>query len=286
MIVPHWHPSIAVSKSQEGRQTIAGTCPTEVLLFLGQEATVEEEESLKGGWGGSVTADAGWGSAAEEKHWLRMVKAGKGKSEEGKGQSEGSWEPGWRAQTARWPLVCEGCGKWAVAEHVDHLGDHLLDFSRSGRCLELFIPNCMEYCCLNKCTSTPWSRRVFALKGLCVSWDLFSFILASAASHTNWQCPGSQMLAASVSPAVQRGHCCCCCAPGTRYHQKDSWAWSVISECCSGAFQSWKAQEIEAEICPAWLWEVRRQTPGPYKESLLQWQNCSLSQQGIWLALW
>lgn len=67
MILPSRHPSIAVSNSREGRQTIVGTCSTEVLLFLGQEATAEEEESLEGGRGGPVIADALWGSAAGEK---------------------------------------------------------------------------------------------------------------------------------------------------------------------------------------------------------------------------
>lgn len=57
-----------MSNSREGRQTIVGTCSTEVLLFLGQEATAEEEESLEGGRGGPVIADALWGSAAGEKH--------------------------------------------------------------------------------------------------------------------------------------------------------------------------------------------------------------------------
>lgn len=56
-----------MSNSREGRQTIVGTCSTEVLLFLGQEATAEEEESLEGGRGGPVIADALWGSAAGEK---------------------------------------------------------------------------------------------------------------------------------------------------------------------------------------------------------------------------
>lgn len=70
MILPSRHPLIAVSNSREGRQTIVGTCSTEVLLFLGQEATAEEEEeeSLEGGRGGPVIADALWGSAAGEKH--------------------------------------------------------------------------------------------------------------------------------------------------------------------------------------------------------------------------
>lgn len=31
-----------------------------------------------------------------------------------------------------------------MIDDVDHLGDHLLDFSCPGKCSELFIPNCME----------------------------------------------------------------------------------------------------------------------------------------------
>lgn len=49
--MPQRHPSITVTNSWEGRQTIVGTCSTEVLLFLGQEASAEEEESLEGGRG-------------------------------------------------------------------------------------------------------------------------------------------------------------------------------------------------------------------------------------------
>lgn len=77
--MPQRHPSITVTNSWEGRQTIVGTCSTEVLLFLGQEASAEEEESLEGGRGRPVIADALSGSAAGEKRWLRMVKAGKEK---------------------------------------------------------------------------------------------------------------------------------------------------------------------------------------------------------------
>lgn len=121
MIVPHRHPSIAVSKSQEGRQTIAGTCPTEVLLFLGQEAAAEEEESSEGGWGGPVTADAGWGSAAEAlaqdgQSWERKKRGGKGtKWGELRGRQEsrdspvisGAWGMreegfGWTCGPSRW----------------------------------------------------------------------------------------------------------------------------------------------------------------------------------------
>lgn len=49
MIIPQRHPSIIVNNSREGRQMIVGTCSTEVLLFLGQEASAEEEENLEGG---------------------------------------------------------------------------------------------------------------------------------------------------------------------------------------------------------------------------------------------
>lgn len=48
MIITQRHPSITVNNSWEGRQTVVATCSTEVLLFLGQEASAEEEESLKG----------------------------------------------------------------------------------------------------------------------------------------------------------------------------------------------------------------------------------------------
>lgn len=50
MTIPQQHPSITVNNSQEGRKVIVGTCSTEVLLFLGQEASAEEE-SLGGEWG-------------------------------------------------------------------------------------------------------------------------------------------------------------------------------------------------------------------------------------------
>ena len=52
MIIPQQHPLITVNNSREGRQTIVGTCLTEVLLFLGQDTSAEEEESLEGGRGG------------------------------------------------------------------------------------------------------------------------------------------------------------------------------------------------------------------------------------------
>lgn len=55
MIIPQRHPSIIVNNSREGRQMIIGTCSTEVLLFLGQEASAEEEENLEGGWGGVLS---------------------------------------------------------------------------------------------------------------------------------------------------------------------------------------------------------------------------------------
>lgn len=112
MILPSRHPSIAVSNSREGRQTIVGTCSTEVLLFLGQEATAEEEESLEGGRGGPVIADALWGSAAGEKHWLGMVKAGKEKKRGGTGMKWKELRARLRStQTAWWPLVHEGWRK-------------------------------------------------------------------------------------------------------------------------------------------------------------------------------
>lgn len=44
-----------------------------------------------------------------------------------------------------------------LSDYVDRLGDHLLDFNRPGRCSELFIANCMELWCLNKCISVPLS---------------------------------------------------------------------------------------------------------------------------------
>lgn len=47
-----------MNNSREGRQTIVGTRSTEVLLFLGQEASAEEEESWEGGQGSPVIADA------------------------------------------------------------------------------------------------------------------------------------------------------------------------------------------------------------------------------------
>lgn len=58
MIIPQRQPSITVNDSREGRQMIIGTCSTWVLLFLGQEASAEEEETLEGGRGGPVIADA------------------------------------------------------------------------------------------------------------------------------------------------------------------------------------------------------------------------------------
>lgn len=56
MIITQRHPSITVNNSWEGRQTVVATCSTEVLLFLGQKASAEEEEeSLVGRQGGVLS---------------------------------------------------------------------------------------------------------------------------------------------------------------------------------------------------------------------------------------
>lgn len=133
-------------------------------------------------------------------------KLGRKKSKEGKEWSERSWEPGWRARRQPGDLWCMKDEGSRLSDYVDRLGDHLLDLNRPGRCSGLFIANCMESWCLNKCVSVPLSCGIVILKCLCISWDFIIIIiitLASAASCTNWCCPDCQMLGASVSPAAQ-----------------------------------------------------------------------------------
>lgn len=84
MILPSRHPSIAVSNSREGRQTIVGTCSTEVLLFLGQEATAEEEATAWRAAGGVLSLLMLSGARQLERNvdsgWSKL---GRKKSEEG-----------------------------------------------------------------------------------------------------------------------------------------------------------------------------------------------------------
>ena len=145
MIIPQQHPLITVNNSREGRQTIVGTCLTEVLLFLGQDTSAEEEESLEGGRGGPCRCWCSLGLSSWRETLAKDGQSWKGKKRGGEGMKWKELRAALKSiQTAWWPLVHKGWRKQTVIDYVDHLGDHLLDFSRPGRYSELFIPNCME----------------------------------------------------------------------------------------------------------------------------------------------